>query len=239
MTNSFPIARAACGALLLFAVASLPVKPAIAAPATQMPSPSGMIKYHLTSSGAASVSSDMKWTWDKSGQLFRQDLNGHLSGGLSGSNVNTTSWTISDGHSVYTGIPSGLPGQAKRKVAIKMTLPPGFMARMTKMGKDIAASSHNRVVGHSAILGKPCDIYAANSKSSAGMTQSKVWVWHNLPLRTETTMTIKAGGKSQVLKTTMVATQVDTSFKPSPSLFRVPGGYQVQTMAQFEKQMPR
>jgi hypothetical protein len=61
-------------------------------------------------------------------------------------------------------------------------------------------------------------------------------MWQSLPLRVESTMQVSgmpAGGgagapQTRTIKTTLVATKIDTSAKPSAAAFKVPAGYQVQ-----------
>ncbi len=248
--NCRPFAsRTASRALAFLAVASFAVKPspvaatpvaAVPGSIMRLPFPSARIKYHMTSSGMGSMSSNMTWTWANGGELFRQDLQGHLSGGLSGQDVNTNSWTFTDGKALYTAMTGEMLSQpAGRKVVLRTMLPRDYFKRLMEMGTRLTPSNQSRVIGHSTILGKPCEIRAVDSNSRASITHNKVWVWKNLPLRMESTTTMKAGGKSYISKTTSIATQLDTNFKPSPSLFRVPAGYKVETMQQFEKEMQK
>ena len=153
-----------------------------------------------------------------------------------GRKVNMKSWSLFDGKAFYVGMPSGIPGQpAGRKMAMKMTLPPNYLKSMTMGGPSVGSSG--RLVGHGVVLGKTCEIRVVPIKNSNYAGQVKVWMWQKLPLRTEMTSTTKMSGKTQNIKMTMVATQINTAAKPSPALFRVPAGYTVQSMGDFQKQM--
>jgi hypothetical protein len=74
-----------------------------------------------------------------------------------------------------------------------------------------------------------------------------MWMWQGLPLRSEMAMTFKkpkgqkaARGQTPnipPMNITMVATQLNTSVRPAATLFRLPSGYKVQDMGDFNKMM--
>jgi hypothetical protein len=73
-----------------------------------------------------------------------------------------------------------------------------------------------------------------------------MWMWQNLPLRTEMTMQFKRqanpASKSPPMqmpttKMTLVATQLNTSVRPTAATFRVPAGYTIQDMGNMQKPM--
>ena len=228
------------GAAFVLGVCALAPAPAFAAPASRIAFPSGQIKYHMTASGMMSMNSDVTWTWDKGGALFRQDMRGGVRVGGSSQSIQTDSWVFSDGKALYSALPTMMPGQKTGvKTALKLALPRGGFNDMMTMGTGVSPSAANRVVGHGTILGHPCEIRSFNGNIRGNQTQAKVWIWQTLPLRTEVTMTQKMGGKAQVIKITSAATQVNTAFKPSPALFRLPTGYKVQSMANLQGQMGR
>jgi hypothetical protein len=105
------------------------------------------------------------------------------------------------------------------------------------MGNSPTGAGAGRIVGRGIILGRPCEIRVVSLNNASYKGQAKIWMWQKLPLRSEISMNIKMRGVTQNMKMSMVATQLNTAVKPSPSLFRLPAGYKVQEMGDFQKQM--
>ncbi len=217
-------------------VAAKPL-PSVAAPATRFPTNSGMVKYHMTMGGQMAISNDITMTWASGGARFRQDSLMHMN--ARGRAINIQSWTIFDGQALYMAMPNGMPGQVQnRKVAMRMTMPVNYLERMaTGRVPGIENAGAGRIVGRGTVLGKPCTIRVLPIRYPQMHGQVKMWMWQNLPLRTETSMMMTLRGKPQNVTMTMAATQLNTNIQPSPSLFRLPAGYQVQNMSALQKQM--
>ena len=226
-----------------------------AAPTARLfPTANGIVKYRMTMKGAmpnnAINNSVITMTWINNGARFRQDMTMNVSAGAGAGAGKMTmkSWSIFDGKSFYTAMPSGVPGQpAGRKIAMKMTLPPNYLKQILSGNASTMPGMKgvsSRVVGRGVVLGKMCEIRAMNIKNVQMNGQVKMWMWNKLPLRTDTNMTYSMRdpkGKKQPQKMTMtmsmVATQLNTNVNPSPSLFRVPAGYKIQDMSAMQKQM--
>ena len=250
---NFMNCRIAGRAVAFVAVATvLTAKPApvVAAPKAipaRFPTANGIIKYRMTMGNHMTVSGQMPTndrmpmsssstvTWANYGARFRQDTQIRMNSG--GRQMNMNSWSLYDGKAMYSTLPNGMIGQpTNRKIAMRMTLPPNYLNRMA-MGNSPSGAGAGRVVGRGTILGKLCEIRVVNFNDSHVTGQAKIWMWQKLPLRSETFMNIKMSGATQNMKIAMIATQLNTNVKPSPSLFRVPAGYKVQEMSDFQKQM--
>ncbi len=228
--------RAVAFAAVVTVLAAKPL-PVVAAPAlpARFPTANGTIKYRMTMGGRMPMNSNISMTWTNYGARFRQDSQIRMNAG--GRSMTMNSWSLYDGKSLYAAMPSGMPGQpAGRKVVMRMTLPQNYLNRMA-MGNSPTAAGAGRVVGHGTVLGKPCEIRAVDLNNPRYKGQAKIWMWQKLPLRSEISMNMKMQGMTQNMKMSMVATQLNTNVKPSPSLFRLPAGYQVQDMGSFQKQM--
>jgi len=218
----------------LLAAKPLPVVAAPASPA-RFPTPNGTIKYRMTMGGRMPMNSNISMTWTNYGARFRQDSQVHMNAG--GRAMTMNSWSLYDGKALYAAMPSGMPGQrGGQKIAMRMTLPQNYLNRMA-MGNSPTGAGAGRVAGRGTILGKLCEIRAVDLNNPRYKGQAKIWMWQKLPLRSEISMNMKMQGMTQNMKMSMVATQLNTNVKPSPSLFRLPAGYKVQEMGDFQKQM--
>lgn len=225
--------------------------PVVAAPkattAPRFPTANGNIKYRMTMGNHMTVSGQMPTndrrpmsssstvTWANYGARFRQDTQIRMNVG--GRQMNMNSWSLYDGKAMYTTLPNGMLSQpTNRKIAIRMMLPPNYLNRMA-MGNSPLGAGAGRLIGRGTILGKPCEIRVTSFNNLNYKGRAKIWMWQKLPLRSEIFIDFKIIGATANMKTSMIATQLNTDVKPSPSLFRLPTGYKVQEMSDFQKQM--
>lgn len=234
LTRRFAVRAAVLFAAVGFSVTQPLLSHAAPMVARRFPVANGAVKYRMMVNSQMKLNGDITMTWVNFGARFRQDSRTNMSFGARKYTTNT--WSIFDGKSFYSGMPSGMPGQSARKVAMKMTLPPNYVKNIL-MGGSAASLDKSRVVGHGMILGKPCEIRAINMNDARASGQVKMWLWQNLPLRTEMTLKSKARGAMQNMQMSLVATQLNTGIKPNPALFRLPAGITVQDMSAMQKQM--
>ncbi len=110
-----------------------------------------------------------------------------------------------------------------------------MMGALNSLG---AQTGGGKLVGRATVLGKPCEIREATVTNRSVKARTRMWMWQSLPLRVESTMQVSgmpAGGgagapQTRTIKTTLLATKVDTAAKPSAASFKVPAGYQIQDM---------
>jgi hypothetical protein len=179
---------------------------------------------------------------------MRQDITmklpaGAARGASNGKATNITGWTIYDGTYVYTHMPMmGMGGANSGKRAMRLKLSPEQSRRMMMGALNSLGGQPGggKQVGKGTVLGKPCVIRESTMNNPNMKARTRMWMWQGLPLRVESTVQVSGmrpgaaprAGASQVrtIKTTAVATKIDTSAKPSSALFKVPAGYQVQDM---------
>lgn len=240
---NFSICRIAGRAVAFAAVATivtakpLPVVAAPKATPARFPTANGTIKYRMTMGGKMPMNSNISMTWTNYGARFRQDSQIRMNAG--GKQTTMNSWSFYDGKALYSLFPRvpGAPGGAVgNKTVMRMKMPENYLSQML-MGNAQVVAGRGRLAGRGTILGKPCEIRVTSFNYPTYKGQAKIWTWQKLPLRSEISMNIKMGGGMQNMKMSMVATQLNTAVKPSPSLFRLPAGYKVQEMGDFQKQM--
>jgi hypothetical protein len=194
----------------------------------------------MKNTGAAAMNTTITMTWADYGNRFRQDSQMHMGSGARAMNMN--SWSIYDGKAMYVAV----PGQDRR--VLRMKVPKNFLSQITTggMGGLGVNSQATKVVGRGTVLGKPCEIRVSSANTAYGSTKAKIWMWQGLPLRTEMAMTFKkAKGKPArgqmanmpPMNIATVATQLNTNVRPAATLFRLPSGYTVQDMGDFNKMM--
>jgi hypothetical protein len=145
-----------------------------------------------------------------------------------------STWTIFDGKALYIATP-GPNGPTNR--VMRMKLPPNYLQQMMSgalpgMPGAAASGQSGKVVGRATLLGKPCVIRLVNTPTPRGNARVKVWMWQNLPLRTEVAMKPSApaegGFAIPPINLTMLATKLDLASKPSAALFKLPTGIQIR-----------
>jgi hypothetical protein len=204
--------------------------------------PSGRITYSMRNS---MVSGSMALAWLQGGKKMRQDINMKLPqraprGTPSGKPASITGWTIYDGTHVYSYMPTMAMGAGKRVMRMKLSPEMSRRMMMGALNSVGAQAGGGKMVGKGTVLGKPCVIREAVMNTNQMKSRTRMWMWQGLPLRVDSTMQVTGmqpgaapnAGTSQTrtIKTTLAATKIDTSTSPSPALFKVPAGYQVQDM---------
>ena len=223
----------------LSAVMSWGAEAAPKAATSRYPTPTGRIVYQMKNSGPMMMSSTITMTWANYGDKFRQDTQVRMGSGARARSMN--SWSVYDGQSLY----AALPGGGRRVIRMKVS-----KAMLAQMRSGMVSNfpglnvSGGQVVGMGVVLGKPCSIRAATTKSAFGGSRIKLWMWQGIMLRSETSMRFQArpGQKHPPMapiNISMLATKLDLAAKTSPSMFRLPSGYTVQEMGDFAKGMRR
>jgi len=211
------------------------------ASARRLPTPNGRVVYKMTNTGAALMSGSISMTWANYGQRIRQDTQMRMTGGPKTKTPAMNSWSVFDGQTVTMG----MPGPQRR--AMRMKVPPNYQSQMMAGGAaGMTGASLGKVIGRATILGKPCVIRTVTLNTAQMNSRSKIWMWQNLPLRTEMAMQFKTGKTNPAqksptmmrpMKMTMVATQLNTTIRPTAATFRIPAGYTIQNMGDMQKKM--
>jgi hypothetical protein len=177
------------------------------------PLPSGRIHYQMTS---PIMSGTMILSWIDNGKKFRQDTKASAGTGAErrpgGQKTQFETWSIGDGTHVYTYAPG--MGRQVMRAKVPRSMGAGSPTAGTPFGGMHGAGP---VVGKATVLGKRCDV----RKIGQGGGQGKVWLWKGLVMRMEASA--PQGGSMN-----MIATRLEEAPRLSPSLFRVPAGYQVR-----------
>lgn len=240
--NHIVSGRSAFKALLVPVVAGTLAAGNLAAPAqaaaAKLPA-SGRVTYNLKNS---MLSGSMAVSWAEGGKKMRQDIRMNLPAAArrasNGRPASITGWTIYDGTNVYTHMPEMGATGAKRVMRLKLSPAQARRMMLGAFNSLGAQTGGGKLVGKATVLGKPCEIREATMNNRSVKARTRMWLWQNLPLRIESTMQVSgmpAGGRAgapqtRTIKTTVVATNINTSAKPSPTAFKVPAGYQVQDM---------
>ena len=190
----------------------------------------------------------MQISWLQGGKKFRYDT--HMAtpiaaGSPEGSLARTMtvhSWSLYDGTYFYTVTSS--------KRVSRQWVAPEFAGRVASKPYELVGAIPNarKLVGRGVVLGKPCEIRQTSARhiiSNGGSIRyyARVWMWRGLPLRIESSIQTSPGSattrrprnadmRGSTIKTSMVATGVDISSKPSPALFKVPAGSMIQDVVQ-------
>lgn len=195
-----PRAVAAVGAVALSGAAAL------AAGQPLFAFPSGRVTYKIT---GKPVNGTSTLTWTEKGKRTRQDSQIQMQFGQSPMNVK--SWSISDGKYLYNC--SGMLGKTVTRSEIgKDPNMPG-LSGLQALGENL---NQGKLLGKGTILSRPCEIRQIEG--------AKIWVWKGIPLKVTSPPNSPRG------PVTVVATKVDTAYKPAASAFKVPAGYQVKDM---------
>ena len=155
------------------------------------------------------MSGTITMLWSNSGARFRQDSSLRIG---AGGGMNLKTWTIFDGKSLYVAMPP-MPGSAGAGTRVmRMKLPPNALASMP------------------GSIGMPG---MSGLNAAQGKGRFKLWMWQSLPLRADIQMLVNPRGRrgapgATSVRVSMRATSLNTSARPSPALFRLPAGSQVQ-----------
>lgn len=221
------VSRSAKGAAIALLTTTLAPNVWSAPKKAALPS-TGRISYKLSSS---MFSGTMRLSWANGGTKYRQETAMKMQSRPGGAPMTVNSWSIYDGKYIYTASPMFGP-----KTAMRMKISPEMSRSMMLSTLNTSPKGlGGKVVGRGQVLGKPCEIRQSTFSNQQISVQSKLWMWQNLPLRVESIVNMKgeAPKNSSVprqMRTTLVATNVQTGVKLSPSLFVLPSGYKVQDM---------
>lgn len=201
-------AALATTAFLCAAAAAPPAKPSAAKPAPappvqRFPFATGRLTYSIqgpVTHGKRVV------TWTDYGRRFRQELSG--TAGKGARPIKMDGWVIGDGKYIYTSLQG--PGKHVRRSLAQLN---GHEMDPTGMPLIAGATDVGKPDGTGTVLKRPCEIRK--------MGPARFWVWKSLPLKME----MDLGADRRVV---MEAIQLDTAYKPSPSLFKVPAGSQIK-----------
>jgi hypothetical protein len=205
------LVRRATRGIIAAATLAVLVGPAYSAsPADKAPA-TGRVHYKMSS---PMMSGTMIMAWINHGKKYRQEMKMSMDRG--GQKVAMNTWAVGDGSHIYMHQP--MMGQQ----VMRMKVPKSMASAFSLPGiPDPSAKGAGKVVGKGTVLGRSCQIRSFGAGGPQG--NSKVWLWNGMPLRVEASGP-QGGGMS------MVATKVETTPKLSPSLFKVPAGYQVRDM---------
>jgi hypothetical protein len=188
------------GVCLALLAAGLP--PSAAAPKKPALS-SGRITYRFTTPVASGTS---VLCWAEGGKKFRQEMKGSGAGDRQITSVE--SWTFGDGKHIYIHQPA-MGRQVMRAKAPQNAGAAGSATPLLTTDKNAG-----KAIGSGKVLGKTCQIRQ--------MGPNKIWVWNGLALKMES----KGGPQSPPMS--MVATKLETGIKLSPTLFKLPAGFQIR-----------
>lgn len=197
-------------------------------PYALFPVPAGHLVYRTKTSG--NIENSMRVAtlrWLDFGRQFRLDSG--LTSTPNGPAVEDKEWTICDGKAVYVSWSSHDAMQLQATSFLKR----GIIGLMLHQGLV-----PSKLIGHAVLLGKPCEVRLSEARDPRIRSQDslKLWLWDMLPLRAESRSeflgdkipadtTVKE--RKGIFTISLVVTSLNTNFRPSSALFRVPAGYKI------------